>query len=220
MVNPRYVPEHKRIAREFKQLRRSLGDIQRPTGTEKNRSLLKLEQAIEALETQQATLETQQAALAAAQRDLGVTVAELASRRSHEVAPALLPITATTPGQYPTASRALNFPPPEGGGRVATLLLSGEFVRTSATGNLTIWVEILQAGSSTWKRGAAFVVGDTLSAPPAWGNPSISDFIQLNVRNEAAAGMAVRLHAHTFVAQTVRAEMRNITATLTYGGRI
>lgn len=189
MVNSIYISGEERLPESLKQINRSLSDIQRPTGTEKTQTVLQLQESVD----------------------------ELTARRSHTVTPADFSISASTPGQYPSASRSFSFPGPEGGGRVATLALSAEFVRTTSSGNITIFLEILQNGVVTWRRLSALVVGDTASAPPAWGNPSISDFIQIRVLNAAAASMQIRLYGHTFVSGAVTAEMRNIQATLEYG---
>lgn len=213
MVKPFYVPADKRLPTELKRIQRSLEDVQRPTGTEKDRTLMRVQAAVVLLATQQAELAAAQAATAAA-------VAELEARSAHSLSPANLSISAATPGVFPTEVRSLSFPAPVGGGRVATLALSAEFVRTTASGNVTIWIEILQNGVSTWKRSGAFYVGDTASAPAAWGNPSINEPMQLEVPNAAAASMQIRLHAHVFTAGTVTARMQNIRATLTYGARI
>ena len=206
MVKSYYLPAEARVGSELKKIQQSVRDIQRPTGTEKARTL---EQVLDAL----ARLDTQQGELAAA-------VAELQARSAQALAPANLSISAATPGLFPTATRALSFTGPVGGGRMATLTLSAEFVRTTSSGNVTVWVEILQNGVSTWKRSGAFYVGDTASAPAAWGNPSINEPISLEVANAAAASMQIRLHAHVFTAGTVTARMQNIRATLTYGARI
>lgn len=192
MVTRRYTRDDHRLPAELKRIQRSLDDAQRPTGTERERSLMRLQEQVD----------------------------ELFARSTHTVSPADVNLTADTPGEFPTVSRSFSFPPPQGGGRVATLALSADFVRTSSSGNMTIFLELLQAGSVTWRRTGALVVGDTASAPPAWGQMSLNDFIQVTVPSESAAGMAVRLYAHTFMAGTVTARMQNIQATLTYGPRL
>ena len=192
MVNPIYTRDDQRLPSELKRIQRSLDDVQRPTGTERERSLMRLE----------------------------AQVAELQARSSHVATPPDIEITATTPGTFTSASGGMTFPAPEGGGRVATLQFSGEVIRVSSSGNITVWMEVLLNGVTAWKRQAAFVVGDALSAPPAWGNPSLDNFLQLDVPGDAAANMTIRLHGHTFVAGAVTARMQNITATLTYGDLI
>lgn len=206
MVKPQYIAPQRRVAVEIRKLSRSVRDVQRPTGTEKARTLEQLQEAV-------ATLEVQQAAVIA-------TVAELSARDAHPTTIPNFTISAATPGLYPTVTRDLPFPPPQGGGRVATLSLDAEFVRVTADGNITVWIEILQKGASTWRRSGAFYVGDTASAPAAWGNPSINEPISLVVEDAAAADMQIRLHAHVFVSGTVTARMQDIRATLTYGARI
>lgn len=198
MVKMIYTPEESRVPVELKKIQDSVRDVQRPTGTEKERSLLQLQQAVSGLQ---------------------VTVAELAARKVYTTSPAAFNISTTTPGPFPEASRAFSFPGPEGGGRVATLALSADFIRTTSSGNITIWLEILQNGVVTWRRPGALYVGDTASAPPAWGNPAINDFIQIVVPNEAAASMEIHLYATSFVSGTVTARMQNIQATLEYGPR-
>ena len=199
MVNGIYIAGDRRLPAELKKIQKGLGDVQRPTGTEKNRSLLALEEAV---------------------GELQVTVAELSARSVATRSPADLTISTDTPGQWPSATRAFSFPAPSGGGRVATLALSAEFVRTTSSGNITIFLELLQNNAVTWRRTQALIVGDTQSAPPAWGNPSINDFIQITVPNAAAASMSIRLYAHTFVGGSVAARMQNIQATLEYGPRL
>ena len=199
MVNPVYIPNDRRLPAMLRDIQRGVKDVQSPTGTEKNRTLMKLEEAVTELQEQQA---------------------EILAQSVHVFQAAPIQVTVNTPGLFPTFTRAISFPPPVGGGRVATLSLSAEFVRTSASGNVTIWVELLQNGISTWKRSGAFFVGDTASAPAAWGNPSINEPMQIEVPTALAAGMTVRLHAHTFVAETVSARMQNIIATLSYGARL
>ena len=206
MVNPIYVPAHKRLGRELKKVRAGLKDAQRPTGTQKNQTLRKLQEALDTL--------------ASVVQGLADTVAELLARSAFSRSPANIEITASTPGLYPIATRSMSFPSPGGGGRVATLAISAEFVRVSTSGDITIWMEILQDGVSTWRRTSAFYVGDALSAPPAWGNPAINEPMQLEVETAADAEMQIRLYAHVFVAGAVTARMQNIRATLTYGARI
>lgn len=199
MVKQFYTPDTARLASELKKVHRGLEDAQRPTGTERDRTLLKVQQAV---------------------GELDAAVAELTAQSVHTFQPAPVEVSAGAPGAYPTFTRAMSFAPPVGGARVATLSLAAEFVRTSASGNITIWLEILQAGTSTWKRTGAFYVGDVASAPAGWGDPSMNESIQLVVANAAQAGMAIRLHTHTFVSGVVNARMQNIAATLTYGARI
>lgn len=206
MVKQFYTPESARVASELKKVHRGLEDVQRPTGTEKDRTLLKVQAAVSDLAAQQAEVEA--------------AVAELSAQSVHTFQPAPLDVSAGTPGAYPTFSRAMSFAAPVGGARVATLTLAADFVRLSSSGNITIWLEILQAGTSTWKRTSAFYVGDVASAPAGWGDPSMNESVQLVVANAAQAGMTIRLHTHTFVAGVVNARMQNIAATLTYGARV
>lgn len=202
----RYVSREKRVGIEIRRLQRSISDVQRPTGTEKARTLEQMQETIDKLALQQtAILATQ---------------AEQDARSAHPTSLAAVTISATTPGLFPTVTRAMPFPPPVGGGRVATLSLSAEFVRVEASGNVTVWIEVLQNGVVTWRRTGAFFVGDTASAPAAWGNPSINEPISLFVEDEADASMQIRLYAHVFTSGTVTARMQDIKATLTYGARI
>lgn len=199
MVRPFYTPAAARLASELRKTHRGLEDVQRPSGTERARTLMNLQKTV---------------------GDLDAAVAELTAQSVHTFQPAPLDVAAGTPGAYPTFTRAMSFAPPVGGARVATLTLAAEFVRTSSSGNITIWLEILQAGTSTWKRTSAFYVGDVASAPAGWGDPSMNESVQLTVANAAQAGMTIRLYTHTFVSGVVNARMQNIAATLTYGARI
>lgn len=198
MVKSFYTPQGSRIPDTLKSLASSIKDIQRPTGTEKERVILNLQTQVV---------------------DLEAAVAELSARTTYTTSPEDFTISTDTPNEFPTATRDFSFPAPEGGGRVATLALSGEFVRVSSSGSITIWLEILQNGVVTWRRTGAFYIGDPASAPPAWGNPAINDFISLRVPNAASANMQIRLYASTFVAGNVVARMQNIQATLEYGPR-
>lgn len=199
MVKPNYTPPARVVAEQLRKVRRAVADAQKPTGTEKARSLLQLGEAVSVLEVQ---------------------VAELNARSVDVETPADVTISAATPGVFTTATRSMTFAAPEGGARVAMLHMSAVLERVTESGNITVWVEILQNGVSTWKRLAAFYVGDTASAPPDWGNPAWGEPIQLAVANAAEASMTLKLHAHVFVAGTVTARMKNITATLEYGARI
>lgn len=187
-----YVREDRRLPAELKRQARSIRDAQRPTGTERDQTMSQM-------------------------RD---QVAELFARRSFSTEPANLSISASTPGQYLAYTRSFSFPPPEGGGRYATLHLDMDFVRTSSAGNINIFMELLQRGSVTYRRTGAVYVGDTASAPTGWGNPGVNEFIQLRVPNADAANMALRFYGNTFIAETVAARMQNLIATLTYGARI
>lgn len=206
MVSGLYRPtsDDRRVPEEIRKLSASVRDVQRATGTEKNRSLLQLQEALEEVE--------------GVVNGLATTVAELSARKAATVSPANFTISTNTAGTFPTASSALfTFDGPAGGGRVATLAISAEFVRVTATGQITIWMELLQDGVVTWRRPGALYVGDPASAPPAWGNPAINDFIQIQVPDAEAAEMQIRLYCTTFVAGTVTARMQNIQVTLEYG---
>ncbi|MEV8336968.1 hypothetical protein [Leucobacter sp. NPDC077196] len=199
MVRAFYTPTDKRLPRELLNIKKSIADAQRPTGTERERALLKIQEQVSSIQA---------------------VVDELQAQQTHTFQAAPIDISTDTPNQYPAATRNLAFPGPAGGGRIATLGLSAEFERVSASGNITIWLEIVQNGVVTWRRSGAFYVGDPASAPPGWASPAINEPIQLKVANAAQANMQIRLYATTFVSQTVTAQMRNIVATLTYGPRL
>lgn len=187
-----YTRDDKRLPAMLKQTQRSIRDAQRPTGTERDQTMLQMREQ----------------------------VAELLARRSFTRRPADLSISVSNPGSYPTATRAVQFPAPEGGGRIATVHLSAEFVRTSSSGNINVFIEVLSAGSVVWKRQAAAYVGDTASAPPGWGNPGMNDMFQIPVPTESAAELTIRIYGNTFVSGTVSARMQNIAMTLMYGDRL
>ncbi|UOQ58548.1 hypothetical protein MUN78_06920 [Leucobacter allii] len=188
-----YTPDDKRIPAELKRMQRSIADSQRATGTERERSLLRLQEQVE----------------------------ELVARSVTTLEPADLDISADTPSMFPTATRAFTFPAPQLSGRVATLTLAADVLRTTSSGNITLWIELLQANVVTWRRTGAMFIGDANSAPPGWASTQyLNDTIQIAVPSEAEASMQLRLYAHTFVAGTVTARMQNIRATLEYGARI
>lgn len=199
MVNPYYIPSEKRLPEELRKLQASVRDAQRPTGTEKKRTLLNLSMAVD---------------------ELTLTVEEQSARSSHSVTPASMSISSSTPGLWPSTSTAMVFPEPTGGPRVATLHLSAALRRDSGTGNMSVFVEVLQDGASTWKRHNAFLVGDTASAPPSWGNPELNELIQIGVADADQANMAIKIYGHVFVGDPITVAVEDIIATLTYGARI
>lgn len=139
-------------------------------------------------------------------------------RRTHSTDIEDLSITATTPGVFPTATRTFSLPPPYEVGRSATLALSAFFERTagSPTSNITVWIELLQGGQVVWRRTNAVIAGTPASAPSGWSTMGINDLMFLQVTNTSSATFTIRLYAHTFIAETVTATMRDASATISY----
>lgn len=165
---------------------------------------------IDTLAVQQADLQAQQQALQSQQEEL------ILGRRSYTATPSALSISASTPGEFPTYTREFSLPGPYSSGRSALFSVSLSFRRTSSSGNMTVWTELLRGTSVIWRRSSAVVVGDTLSAPPAWGNPGFSDTISIPTPSEST-DYALRFHTHTFTSGTVNGIVENMSVTVTYG---
>lgn len=186
-----YTRDDARLPAELKAIQRQLDDATSPTGTERARSLLQLQKQVDELVLGRSVVST---------------------------SPADLDIQAGTPNAYPSFTRAFQFPAPAGGGRVGSLTIAAELARTSSSGNITVWIELLQNDAVTWRRTGAFYLGDAISAPPGWAEVQhMNDTVQVEVPDAANARMALRLYTHTFVEGVVNARVRNTRATLQYG---
>lgn len=137
-------------------------------------------------------------------------------RRTHTAQLNTMSLTASTPGTYLDFTQNFSITGPYEEGRSATVSVTAYFRRTSASGNMTVWTELLRGSEVVWRRTGAVVVGDTLSAPAAWGNPGFSDafFIPAPLGSE---NYTIRFYTHTFVAGTVNAVAENMSITFAYG---
>lgn len=137
-------------------------------------------------------------------------------RRSHSTQPADVSLTATTPGVYPTYERDFTLPGPYEASRSSQISISAMFSRTSVSGNMTIWTELLRSGDVIWRRTGAVVVGAPASAPPEWADMGFSDtfYVMTPPGNHT---YTLRFYCHTFVAETVTAEVSDMVAVISYG---
>lgn len=140
----------------------------------------------------------------------------LLGRRTYTQSVSDVSLVATTPGLYPVFTRSFNLEPPYLSPRSTTMSVSANFARTSATGNMTVWVELLRGTSVIWRRTGAVFVGDTASAPAAWGNPGFSDSFQVTTPTNEDT-YTLRFYAHTFVAETVTVQVSGINVVASYG---
>ncbi len=166
-------------------------------------------------------LQQQARSLSDVQRPTGTekerTLAELGARMSETIQPGDLTVTGNaTTNPFPTASRALAFPAPQGGRRAAVLTFSGMLTNSgSGSDAVTAFVEVVHAGTRVWT-GEANVPRMT-SAPAGWSE-QVAGAVTIRVPSGASPALSIRLHRVGFTGTITTLALSEIVATLTYGG--